>query len=114
MQKALDKKMTELLPLKNLSEGTDIAKDILSKALENTMAKLRKRVESETNQILNEIPATGGGINVKFLKDRIALLMTKVISEDANMATNLAGLIASFHPSPRLVQWSRFLFRIVL
>ena len=92
VQKALDKKMTELLPLKNLSEGTDIAKDILSKALENTMAKLRKRVESETNQILNEIPATGGGINVKFLKDRIAFVNDQGnIQEDANMATNLAG-----------------------
>lgn len=92
VQRALERKLAELTPLKRLSEGSYIAKEVFNDALEETMAALRAEVEGDTNDLLARIPSAGGEISIRFLENRIAFVdESERVQDDANLGAILSG-----------------------
>ena len=92
VQRALQKKLAELTPLKRLSEGSDVAKEVFNDALKETMAALRTKVEEDTNDLLAKIPSAGGNISIRFLENRIAFVdESGRVQDDANLGAILSG-----------------------
>jgi DNA sulfur modification protein DndD len=92
VQRALQKKLEELTPLKRLSEGADLAKDVFNDALKESMTVLRAKVEEDTNDLLAQIASTGGTISVRFMENRIAFIQeTGRVQDGANQGAILSG-----------------------
>lgn len=92
IQKTLQSKLADIGPLQELSRGVDLANEILSEAIGSLMVNLRRNLAEETNNLLAQIPGTGGGINLSLTGERLAFIDENGMQQDgANMGAILSG-----------------------
>ncbi len=95
LQKILDEindKISELTQTRDIKEGHDAIKSIISQTLEVLMKQLRGEVIDLANNILNKMHATGGGMTIRSLENGLSFTNELGIDqEDVNVGAQLAA-----------------------